>query len=237
MEELDWHPSTTLPSGGELRTHGPHDAETLVLLVGGGTKASRPGRWSTSMTWLAPRIARATGPHVRVGQLRYFDTSWNQLHRAIADVRHALEHEAARPRPARRVVLVALSMGGATCVANVTAPGVVGLIAMAPWFPREIPVEPLAGRRLRVVHGSLDRALPFVPGTSREESRAAVRRAAAAGADAAWRSMPLGLHGLAVRWRGRVWVLPRARAFARVIAAEVRLLTEVGRVSRASGAR
>jgi dienelactone hydrolase len=226
MEPEPWNEPVQLPSGGELRTSGPVDADALVLLVGGGTQLSRAGRWSTSMTWLAPRVRRAVGPDVRIGQVRYADSSWSRLDRGVADVRAALEAEAAgAPRP-RRVVLVGLSMGGGTCLANADAPGVVGLVAMAPWFPREFPIDVLAGKRLRVVHGSLDNAIPVVPGTSRRESRAAVRRAAAAGADAQWIDLPLGLHGLAVRWRGRgqVVALPRARAFARVISTEVAAL-------------
>lgn len=179
------------------------------------------------MTWLAPRVQRAAGADARIGQVRYADTSWNHLHRGIADVAGALELEASRPRPASRVVLVALSMGGATCLANVGAHGVVGLIAMAPWFPSRIPVAPLAGKRLFVVHGSLDNALPFVPGTSLEESRSTVERARAVGADAEWRGMPFGLHGLAVRWRGRLWSLPLAHAYARVISSEVARLVAV----------
>jgi hypothetical protein len=219
-----WNEPVQLPSGGELRTSGPGDADALVLLVGGGTQLSRRGRWSTSMTWLAPRVRRVVGPGVRIGQVRYADSSWNRLDRGIADVRSALEAEAAAsPRP-RRVVLVGLSMGGATCLANAGAPGVVGLVAMAPWFPRQLSVDALAGKRLRVVHGSLDNALPLVPGTSRRESRAAVRRASAAGADAQWADLRFGLHGLAVRWRGGVLTLPRARAFARVITREVAAL-------------
>lgn len=217
MRLLDWDPIVTLPSGGELRTSGPADADSLVLLVGGGTGHSSPGKWSSSMTWLAPRVRRAVGPRVRIGQVRYLDTSWNELHLAIADVRAALEHEAARSRPPSRIVLLALSMGGATCLANAGTPGVVGLVTMAPWFPPEIPVDGLAGRRLVVVHGALDNALPFVPGTSLERSRATVELARAEGADATWTGVPLGLHGLAVRWGGRLWALPRAGAFARLL--------------------
>jgi hypothetical protein len=119
------------------------------------------------------------------------------------------------------VVLVALSMGGATCLPNVAAPEVVGLVGISPWFPRELPVHGLAGKRLFVVHGSLDNALPLVPGTSRADSRHAVERARELGADAEWRDVPLGLHGLAVRWGGRIWAMPRARGYAGPVAREV----------------
>lgn len=159
------------------------------------------------------------------------DTSWNRLDRSIADVRAALEHELERAEPPDRIVLVALSMGGATSLAalhEVAAPELVALVTVAPWFPEQLPLDGLCGRRLLVVHGALDNALPFVPGTSRVQSKLAVARARAAGADAEWRDVPLGLHGLAVRWRGRTWTVPRARTFARHLVDEVAAILGAG---------
>jgi predicted esterase len=224
MDDVRWNETTPLDSGGALRVSGPDDADDVVLLVGGGTGASAPGRWSSSMTWLAPRVRRAVGPHVRLAQVRYADSSWNHLDRGIADVASALQVEQTRAVPPARIVLVALSMGGATCLANASAEAVVGLIAVAPWFPEQIPIDGLAGRRLLVLHGSLDNALPLVPGTSRRASRATVRRAVVEGIDAEWRDVPFGLHGLAVRWGGRIRPMPRARAYARDIAIELQHL-------------
>ena len=221
MELLAWDHVTGLPSGGQLRTNGPVDSTVSVLLVGGGNGQDAPGKWSTSMTWLAPRLAAAVGDRARIGQVRYASSSWNELDRGIADVRCAIEHELARDRPPTRIVLVALSMGGATCLMNVDRPEVTTLVAMAPWFPRELPRAGLRDTRLLVVHGSLDNALPLVPGTSLRMSRATVEEAVAMGGDAEWRRIRFGLHGLAVRWRGRIWRMPRAGAFVRPIVAEV----------------
>lgn len=240
MDDLAWTDVVDLAGGGELRASGPGHATEVVLLVGGGTGVDRPGRWSTSMTWLAPRVRRAVGDDVRIGQVRYLTSSWNRLDAGITDVRDAIEHELARPEPPTRIVLVALSMGGATCLAalrELDAPQLVGLVAMAPWFPKELAVHGLRDRRLLVVHGSLDNALPMVPGTSLELSRLAVERAAAIGADAEWRGVRGGLHGLAVRWRGRIWTLPRAGAFERHIVGEVVQLVEAPGVSRSRAAR
>ncbi len=234
MEALAWNEQVGLSSGGALRTNGPDDASSVVLLVGGGTGVDRPGRWSTSMTWLAPRVRRAVRDDVRIGQVRYLTSSWNRLDAGITDVREAIEHELAREVPPARIVLVALSMGGATCLAalrDIDSPEVVGLVTMAPWFPEQLPVDGLAGRRLLVVHGSLDNALPLVPGTSLELSRRAVERATAIGADAEWRGVRGGLHGLAVRWRGRIWTMPRAPAFERHLVGEVVRLVEAPSVS------
>ena len=224
MRDLDWHEPIDLPSGGQLRWSGPVDARDVVVLVGGGTGRSAPGKWSTSMTWLAPRMRRKLGRDVRVAQLRYADSSWNRLDLGVANVRHTIEHELARDVPPERIVLVALSMGGATCLGalhGIEAPEVVALVTMAPWFPQQLPVDGLRGKRLFVVHGELDNALPLVPGTSRRLSQLAVERARAIGADAEWRNVRFGLHGLAVRWKGRVWRLPFAGAFARAMEDEV----------------
>jgi hypothetical protein len=215
MRLLDWDETVRLPSGGELRSAGATNARSLVLLVGGGTRHSAPGRWSPSMTWLAPHVRAAVGEHVRNAQVRYADTSWDRLEIGIGDVRDSLAHEAARPIAPERVVLLALSMGGATSLVNADSPQVVGLVTMAPWLPPELPLDPIAGKRLHVVHGSLDNALPFVPGTSLARSREAVREARALGADATWQGVPLGLHGLAVGRPWRTWTLPRAGTFAR----------------------
>ncbi|MCW2921779.1 MAG: hypothetical protein JWL76_1653 [Thermoleophilia bacterium] len=237
MNDLAWTDLVDLPSGGQLRTDGPADASSVVLLVGGGTGIDRPGKWSTSMTWLAPRVRKRVGGDVRVGQVRYLSSSWNRLDAGIADVRAAIEHELSRDVPPTRIVLVALSMGGATCLGalhGLDAPQVVGLVAMAPWFPPQLPVDGLRGRRLLVVHGSLDNALPLVPGTSRQQSQRAVQRAQAAGADAEWRDVRGGLHGLAVRWQGLVWRMPRAGAFVRPIVDEVAELVDAPTVSRRS---
>lgn len=217
-----------LAGGGELRVHGPRRARASVLLVGGGTRASRPGRWSASMTWLAPRVARAIAGDVRVAQLRYRDSSWNRLQLGIADVREAIARERGELGAGGRVVLVGLSMGGATCLANAGQTGVAGLVAMAPWFPSQLPLDPLVGKRLFVVHGQLDNALPLVSGTSRAASRETVERARALGADAEWRDLPLGLHGLAVQWRERTCRLPRAGAYARLLAREAACIAEGG---------
>lgn len=178
------------------------------------------------MTWLAPRISRAVGDDVRVAQLRYANASWNQLELGIADVAAAIEHERRAVGAGGRVVLVGLSMGGATCLANAGDAGVAGIVAMAPWFPSQLSLEPLVGKRLFVVHGQLDNALPLVPGTSRAASRATVQRARELGADAEWRDLRLGLHGLAVEWCGRSWQLPRAAAYGRLIAREAAAITD-----------
>lgn len=226
MRRLAWNEQVDLPSGGRLRVTGGSDLPVSVLLVGGGTAQSRPGRWSASMTWLAPRVEAAVRGHARVAQLRYVDSSWKLLDGSIADVREAIDHEHDAARTSRRVVLLALSMGGATCMANADHEAVVGLVAMAPWLPEELGVDRIVPKPLRVVHGQLDNALPLVPGTSLRRSREAVAQASRLGSDASWQGVPLGLHGTAVRIGDRIVALPRARAYARLLVAEVAALVD-----------
>ena len=51
------------------------------------------------------------------------------------------------------------------------------MIALAPWLYPELDVSPLDGRRFAVLHGSLDRGLPGVPGVRPEPLAAAATSA------------------------------------------------------------
>jgi hypothetical protein len=83
---------------------------------------------------------------------------------------------------------------------------------------RALDVSPLAGRRLTVVHGSLDRNLPFLPGVSPELSRRGFDRALAAGASGDYHLVRGGLHALAVRGPRGLVRLPQAAAYERRVA-------------------
>ena len=86
------------------------------------------------------------------------------------------------------------------------------MLGLAPWFPDRLPLDALRGKRLRVLHGQLDRALPGVPGVSVEHSRRGFERAVAAGAEGEYTVIPGAVHGVAVRapWGGATIPLPRA---------------------------
>jgi hypothetical protein len=66
-----------------------------------------------------------------------------------------------------------------------------------------------------VLHGTLDRWLPGVPGVSPELSRRGFERAAALGAVGTYELIPGALHGAALRspW-GALVPLPRAKEWA-----------------------
>ncbi|MCW2971979.1 MAG: hypothetical protein JWN72_252 [Thermoleophilia bacterium] len=210
-----------LPEGGELRASGDAAATELVVLAPGGTGGARAGRWSSNMAYLAPRLRRALGADTRIVELRWGNSSWRTPRPAFADLGHALTHEALTAPDDRRVVLVGFSMGGAACLANAAAPGVVGLVGIAPWLPGELPIAALRGRRLRIVHGTLDGELPLVPGLRSTSARSAVERARAAGVDASFTEVAGALHGLALPVGPLLAPMPRARSYAQRVTASV----------------
>jgi len=205
----------TLPTGAELRVSGPAQADA-VLCVNGGQRAAVEGTWSASLEWLVGRLA-SRFPGLRFAELRYRIKSWEHLDSCIDDARAAL-----RQLDAARTLLVGFSMGGAVSSVVADDPSVQGVVGIAPWLPHQLPLDALAGKRLRVLHGSLDRALPGIPGVSPENSRAGFERALRAGAEGEYTLIRGAVHGLALRvpW-GRPVPLPRAGAWASLVADEV----------------
>ena len=121
------------------------------------------------------------------------------------------------------MTLLGFSMGGAVATRVAGDPRVDGVVGRAPWLPDRLDLAPHAGRRLTVIHGSLDRNLPFLPGVSPELSRRGYERALAAGAEAAgYHLVPGGLHAVALRGRRGVVPLPRAQAYARLVESALR---------------
>jgi dienelactone hydrolase len=187
-----------------------------VLCVNGGQRAEVAGTWSASLEWLVGRLApRFAG--LRFAELRYRIKSWERLDACFADTRAALQELGSD-----RALLVGFSMGGAVSSMVADDPSVWGVVGIAPWLPHQLPLAALAGKRLRVVHGSLDRALPGIPGVSPESSRAGFERALREGAHGEYTLLRGAVHGLALRapW-GRPVPLPRAHAWARLVADEV----------------
>jgi dienelactone hydrolase len=204
-----------LPTGAELRVSGPAQADA-VLCVNGGQRAAVAGTWSASLEWLVGRLApRFAG--LRFAELRYRIKSWEHLDSCIADARAAL-----RELDAGRTLLVGFSMGGAVSSVVADEQAVQGVVGIAPWLPHQLPLDALAGKRLRVLHGSLDRALPGIPGISPESSCAAFERALRAGAHGEYTVIRGAVHGLALRapW-GQLVQLPRAKTWARLVGDEV----------------
>jgi dienelactone hydrolase len=204
-----------LASGAELRLTGPTD-RAAVVCVNGGQRAEVEGTWSASIEWLVRELAPRF-PELGFAEVRYRIKSWNRLDSCIQDAREAIR-EAGAPR----TLLLGFSMGGAVGISVADEPGVEEVLGLAPWIPDELDVSPVRGRRLVVLHGSLDRALPGIPGVSPADSRRGFDRARRLGVDGEYRLIPGALHGVALRahW-GRAIPLPRARAWVRLVAREL----------------
>jgi pimeloyl-ACP methyl ester carboxylesterase len=206
----------TLPTGGELRVTGPATSSAAVVCVNGGQGTEVAGTWSASLEWLVHRLA-GEFPAIAFGEVRYRIKSWRKLDWCIEDARAAV-----RALAAPRTLIVGFSMGGAVGTQAADEASVQTLVGLAPWLPERLSLEPLQGRRLRVIHGTLDRWLPGVPGVSPAGSRRGFERARALGVEGEYTLIPGAVHGIAVRahW-GRAFPLPRAATWARLVAEEL----------------
>ncbi len=205
-----------LSTGAELRLTGSTSNGPAVICVNGGQAAEVAGTWSATLEWLVQQLAPHF-PGLRFAEVRYRVKSWHRLDWCNEDALAAIQ-EVAAPR----TLLLGFSMGGAVSVACAAAPSVEGVVGLAPWIPDQLSVEPLRGKRLRVLHGSLDRYLPGVPGVSASLSRRGFDRALASGATGEYTLVRGGLHGVALRGRsGKPVPLPRAQRFADLVADEL----------------
>jgi pimeloyl-ACP methyl ester carboxylesterase len=212
-----------LRTGAELRVTGPRDAAAAVVCVNGGQAGEVEGTWSASLEWLARRLAPRF-PSLAFGEVRYRIKSWKRLDWCVEDALAAID-----ALGARRTLLLGFSMGGAVAVRAADAPSVATVLGLAPWLPDRLSLEPLRGRRLRVLHGSLDRWLPGIPGVSPSSSRRGFERARALGVDGHYTLIAGAVHGVALRahW-GRAVPLPRAGTWARLVADELALYQSSG---------
>jgi len=199
---------TRLASGAEMRMTGPPGAPA-VLLANGGQAAEVEGTWSATLEWLVGRLAPRF-PALAFAEVRYRIKSWKRLDLCEEDVRAAVVAVGAP-----RILLVGFSMGGAVASLAADAPGVEGVLGLAPWLPDRLDLGRLVGRRLDVLHGTLDRWLPGVPGVSPVLSRRGFDRAAALGVPGTYELIAGAVHGAALRspW-GTLVPLPRAGAWA-----------------------
>jgi dienelactone hydrolase len=204
-----------LATGAELRVTGTTQG-AAVICVNGGQAAEVEGTWSASLEWLVRRLAPRF-PALGFAEVRYRIKSWRRLEWCIEDARAAI-----REVDAPRTLLLGFSMGGAVSIGCADEPGVEEVLGLAPWIPDRLSVEPLRGKRLRVLHGSLDRNLPGVPGVSPALSRRGFDRARAIGVEGEYTVIPGALHGVALQaCSGRLVPLPRARRWAELVEAEL----------------
>jgi pimeloyl-ACP methyl ester carboxylesterase len=203
-----------LATGAEMRLTGRGPA--AVVCVNGGQGAEVEGTWSASLEWLVQHLAPRF-PKLAFAEVRYRIKSWKRLDDCVADARAAV-----REAGGERTLLLGFSMGGAVSISAADEPTVIGVLGLAPWIPERLSLEPLRGKRLDVLHGSLDRWLPGIPGVSAASSRRGFERIQALGVPGTYALIPGALHGIALRGRsGKPIPLPRAREWERQIAAQL----------------
>jgi len=212
-----------LATGAEIRVTGPTD-QAVVVCVNGGQAGPVPGTWSASIEWLVHRLA-PDFPELGFAEVKYRIKSWRRMDWCVADATAAIDETAAP-----RTLLLGFSMGGAVAIQAAAKPTVEAVLGLAPWIPDRLSLETLRGKRFDIVHGSLDRWLPGIPGVSTASSRRGFERARAAGVEGTYRLLRFALHGIALRARNDQLVpLPRAGAWAREVATELeRFQTSAG---------
>lgn len=206
-----------LATGAEMRLTG--EGTTAVVCVNGGQAGEVEGTWSASLEWLVRRLAPRSRQCV-FAEVRYRVKSWRRLEACVEDARAAVDAVGSD-----RTVLLGFSMGGAVAISAAEEPSVERVLGLAPWIPDRLSLEPLLGKRLDVLHGSLDRWLPGIPGVSPASSRRGFERARALGVEGSYELIVGALHGIALRahW-GRPLPLPRAAAWERRVAAQLSAL-------------
>lgn len=171
--------------------HEPSVPRAVVLMLHGGQEQStddvsnRHASW-----WRLARMARSLRPFaaerdIALHLLQYRVRGWNGSHvpAPVGDARWAIERLVGR-HPGVPVVIVGHSMGGRAGCHVADEPGVVGVVALAPWLPEGEPNGAVAGRHLHVIHGTRDRW------TSAHRSREYVERSQPMARDATWTSLP-----------------------------------------------
>lgn len=205
-----------LRTGAELRLTGP-TRHAAVVCVNGGQGGEVAGTWSASIEWLVRRLA-PDFPDLAFAEVKYRIKSWKRMDWCVADAVAAIEET-----DAPRTLLLGFSMGGAVAIQAADRPTVEGVLGLAPWIPERLSLETLRGKRFDVLHGSLDRWLPGVPGVSTASSKRGTDRARALGIPGDYSLLRGALHGIALRAGDDNLVpLPRARAWAEHVAAALR---------------
>lgn len=110
------------------------------------------------MVPFARQLHRAGGSQgLAVWTLRNSVRGWNGPDMSpLQDARWALARIHAE-HPGVPVYLLGHSMGGLTAICAADDPQVDAVVALAPWLNSETPAANVAGRRVLIVHGSIDR--------------------------------------------------------------------------------
>ncbi|MDQ3423787.1 MAG: alpha/beta fold hydrolase [Actinomycetota bacterium] len=139
--------------------HQPSGARDLVLVAHGGQDSSledpHDRRVALLRMWPFVAAAKQAAPQAAIGLVRYRYRGWNGSNaHAMADVCQLLD---SLGPGTERVVLVGHSMGGRAVLHAAEHPLVSGVLALAPWLPRDEPLADLHGRLVVFAHGDQDR--------------------------------------------------------------------------------
>ncbi|MGO4258405.1 alpha/beta hydrolase [Marmoricola sp. RAF53] len=177
------------PSDRIVTAPAPARPRAQVLLLHGGAQHGQVPvdgrslavhRTRAMLRAVAPRL---TDAGVAVSMLRFTVKGWNGTRASpVDDVRWAVAALRAE-HPDLPVVLLGHSMGARASAWAADAPGVVGVVGLAPWFPKDDPVGALAGKHLVAAHGGRDRI------TSPRHTRRFVERATDVAASARYVEM------------------------------------------------
>ncbi len=155
-------PSLAPPLAPHLTwTAVPEAPAGAVLLLPGGTVASTTpvGRGNLPAARMIPfarGIAHAGRGRLAVARLRYRVRGWNGAAAdPLVDARSALVQIRER-WPGIPIVLVGHSMGGRVALHLADAPGVRGIVLLAPWIDRRDEPRGGPGLRALLMHGSAD---------------------------------------------------------------------------------
>lgn len=142
--------------------YGTEDAEDLILVAHGGKEESdkrvgsvRPG---LIRVLRFAEVGHKTAPEAAVGLLRYRLSGWNGER---ADPAIDLVEVVRSSRDQfRRILLIGHSMGARAVLRGAQELGVVGVLALSPWVPRDEPALSPSAAPTVLVTGSKDSKTP-----------------------------------------------------------------------------
>jgi len=168
--------------------HDTPDPRCVVLFLHGGQQTSvDPVEKRHASWWRVVAMARRVGAFDGTAAsyaIRFGQRGWNDptAPSPVADARAALA-QIREDRPGVPIVIVGHSMGGRTACRVADEKGVIGVVGLAPWLPEGEPIDGVAGKHVRIIHGTRDRW------TSAPLSRVWAERARAVAASVEWRSL------------------------------------------------